>query len=118
MGAEKGVIRFYGIPSEKRVLNIVERIESGDWVFEDTKERTKVKLSAEEAKERLRELIDKVIRWKETFSTLTKGTVFIFVHEPESPKAFKIYDTSSLGCSSTPTPPRWKVYRRELEGQV
>ncbi len=111
-------MRFYGIPSENRVLEIIENINSGEWVFEDTKEKVKESLNSEEAKERLRKLTEEVKRWKESLTTLTQGTVFIFVHEPESPKAFKIYDTSSLGCSTELTPPRWKVYLKELDGKV
>ncbi len=111
-------MRFYGIPSENRVLEIVERISSGEWVFEDTKEGKKESLSEEEAKERLKEIVNEVKGWKESLTTLTQGTVFIFVHEPSDPKAFKIYDTSSLGCSTELTPPRWKVYLKELDGSV
>ncbi|NPA40652.1 MAG: hypothetical protein GXO18_00045 [Aquificae bacterium] len=108
-------MRFYGVPSENRVLEIVESIKNGEWVFEDTKEKVKETLSFEEAKAKLRQLVEEVKRWKEQLTTLTQGTVFIFVHEPSEPKAFKIYDTSSLGCSTSLTPPRWKVYLKELE---
>ena len=111
-------MRFYGIPSEERVFEIVERINSGKWVFEDTKDNRKEILSGEEVRERLKNLVSEVKSWKENLTTLIKETVFIFVHEPESPKAFKIYDTSSLGCSTELTPPRWKVYLKELEGSV
>ncbi len=65
-----------------------------------------------------KEIVNEVKGWKESLTTLTQGTVFIFVHEPSDPKAFKIYDTSSLGCSTELTPPRWKVYLRELEGSL
>jgi len=111
-------MRFYGIPSEDRVFEIVEIINSGKWVFEDTKEGRKEVLSYERARERLKSLVEEVKNWKENLATLTKGTVFIFVHEPDNPRAFKIYDTSSLGCSTELTPPRWKVYLKELEGSV
>ncbi len=111
-------MRFYGIPSEDRVLEILEGINSGEWVFEDVKEKRREFLSAEKAKERLRDIVNEVKSWKENLTTLTQGTVFIFVHEPGDPKAFKIYDTSSLGCSTELTPPRWKVYLKELEGSV
>ncbi|MDQ7081648.1 MAG: hypothetical protein Q9N34_00570 [Aquificota bacterium] len=103
-------MRFYGIPSESRVLELVDNINSGEWVFEDTEGEGKETFSSEEARERLKSLVEEVKGWKESLTTLTKGTVFIFVHEPESPKAFKIYDTSSLGCSTELKPPRWKVY--------
>ncbi len=111
-------MRFYGIPSEDRVLEIIETINGGVWIFEDTKEGKKETHSSEEIKRILKELTEEVKRWKEGLSTLTKTTVFIFVHEPSNPKAFKIYDTSSLGCSTSLTPPRWKVYIKELEGEV
>ncbi len=111
-------MRFYGIPSEDRVLEIVRGIDGGEWVFEDTKEKVKKVLSPEEARRKLEELVQEVKGWKEQLTTLTQTTVFIFVHEPDNPKAFKIYDTSSLGCSTSLTPPRWKVYLKELEGSV
>ena len=111
-------MRFYGIPSEDRVLEILEGINSGEWVFEDVKEKKREFLSAEKAKEKLKDIVKEVKNWKESLTTLTQGTVFIFVHEPGDPKAFKIYDTSSLGCSTELTPPRWKVYLKELEGSV
>lgn len=72
----------------------------------------------EEAKERLKEIINQIREWKESFTTMSKSTIFVFVHEPSQPKAFKIYDTSSLGCSTELSPPRWKLYLRELEGKV
>ncbi len=111
-------MRFYGVPSEERVLEIVEGINSGEWIFEDTKEGRREILTGEETRERLRSLVTEVRGWKESLTTLTRTTVFIFVHEPGNPKAFKIYDTSSLGCSTELTPPRWKVYLKELEGRV
>ena len=109
-------MRFYGIPSEERVLEILESVNSGEWIFEDVKEKRKEVLSGAEVRERLRNIVNEVKSWKENLTTLTQGTVFIFVHEPGDPKAFKIYDTSSLGCSTELTPPRWKVYLKELEG--
>lgn len=111
-------MRFYGIPSEERVLEIVKGIDSGEWIFEDLKTGSKEYLGAEGVREKLKEIVEQVKKWKEEFTTMTKATVFIFVHEPSDPKAFKIYDTSSLGCSTELTPPRWKVYLRELEGRV
>ncbi len=106
------------MPSEERVLEIIEGIDSGEWVFEDVKEGRRETLTGEETKERLRSLVMEVRSWKDSLTTLTKTTVFIFVHEPANPKAFKIYDTSSLGCSTELTPPRWKVYMKEFEGRV
>ncbi|RLJ71409.1 hypothetical protein BCF55_1711 [Hydrogenivirga caldilitoris] len=111
-------MRFYGIPSEDRVLEIVNGINSGEWVFEDVKGGNREILDASSVKERLKKIIGEVKSWKEQLTTLAKGTVFVFVHEPEDPKAFKIYDTSSLGCSTELTPPRWRVYIKELEGKV
>ena len=111
-------MRFYGIPSEERALEIIKGIDSGEWVFEEVKTGSKEYLNADQARERLRGIVEQVRRWKEEFTTMTKATIFIFVHEPDSPKAFKIYDTSSLGCSTELTPPRWKVYLREFEGRV
>jgi len=111
-------MRFYGIPSEDRVLEIIDKIDSQDWVYEDVKEKVKEVLSGEEVKERLKDIVNEVKRWKESLTTLTQGTVFIFVHEPENPKAFKIYDTTSLGCSTELTPPRWKVYLKDLENKL
>lgn len=109
-------MRFYGIPSEDRALEIIEGISSGEWVFEDLKNSKREVLSGEEVKERLRGVIEEIKGWKEGFTTLAKGTIFLFVHEPGNPRAFKIYDTSSLGCGTQLTPPRWKVYLRQLEG--
>ena len=107
-------MRFYGIPSEDRVLEIVNNIVQGEWIFEDTKEKERKVLSSEEAKKLLQDLVNEVKSWKENLSTLSKSTVFIFVSEPSEPKAFKIYDTSSLGCSTSLTPPRWKVFLKDL----
>jgi len=109
-------VRFYGISSEDRVLELAENINPGEWIFEDTREKKKEVLSEEKAKEKLKEIVDEVRSWREQLTTLTRGTVFIFVHEPDSPRAFKIYDPSSLGCSTSLTPPRWKLYLRELGG--
>jgi hypothetical protein len=111
-------MRFYGIPTEERLARIVEAIEEGEWVFEDLKEGRKERIGASEAKERLRDLVAQIRKWKEEFSTVAKATVFAFVHDPDRPRAFKIYDPSSLGCSTELTPPRWKVYREDLEGRV
>ncbi len=108
-------MRFYGIPSENRVEEIVEGIKEGVWVYEDLKAQLREELSFEEAKEKLKEIIQQVREWKESFSTMSKNTIFVFVHEPAEPKAFKIYDTSSLGCSTELSPPRWKVYQKGLD---
>ncbi len=112
-------MRFEGLLSDEALIPIVERIDDGeDWVYEDTVEKVKEYIKGAEAKVRLREIYVMIKRWKDTFGTLSRGTVFIFVHEPEDPKAFKIYDTSSLGCGTSLPPPRWKIYLKELEGKV
>jgi len=108
-------MRFYGIPSESRVFEIIENIQDGFWIFEDTQTNAKERLSHQEVKERLRELISQVQGWKESNSFIPQNTTFVFVHEPSEPKAFKIYDMSSLGCSSNLFPPRWKVYKEGIE---
>ncbi len=107
-------MRFQGIPSEEAVLELIQKLPEGEWVFEDLKEGRKELLSAESARRLLAGLIDQVKGWKESFTTLGRGTVFVFVHDREKPRAFKIYDPSSLGCSTSLTPPRWKLYLREL----
>ncbi len=56
--------------------------------------------------------------WKEQNKHLPTGTVFFFVSTPDNPQAFKVYDLSSLGCSTKLDPARWKVYKKELLGQV
>ncbi|MEN3028569.1 MAG: hypothetical protein ABDH29_05025 [Aquificaceae bacterium] len=109
-------MRFYGISSEDRILEIVESIADGEWIFEE--EGEKRLLSLEEARLRLKELVELVKNWKGQMKHLPAGTALIFVHEPSEPKAFKIYDLSSLGCASSLNPPRWKVYRRDMEAQL
>ena len=109
-------MRFYGIPSEDRVLEIIEGIKDGAWVLEeDGKTQT---FDAEGIKERLRELVYMVKGWKEQNKYLPTGTVFFFVSTPDNPQAFKVYDLSSLGCSTKLDPARWRVYKKELLGQV
>ncbi len=105
-------MRFYGIPSEDRVLEIIELIREGEWVFEE--KGKKEILEAEQVRERLRSIVEEVKSWKISNKHIPSATTFFFVHEPSEPKAFKIYDLSSLGCSNSLVPPRWKVYRKEL----
>jgi len=109
-------MRLYGIPSEERAEEIAQNIKEGEWVFEDLKEGIKENLSAEEAREKFKELIGKVRSWKEEFKTLSRYAIFIFVDDSSSPKAIKVYDTSSLGCGTKLVPERWRLYRKELEG--
>ncbi|SNZ12298.1 hypothetical protein [Hydrogenobacter hydrogenophilus] len=111
-------MRFYGIPSEEKVLEMIQNIKDGEWFFEDTNAMLKEKLSAEEVKERLKDILLQIKNWKSQMKFLPNNTVFVFVHEPSDPKVFKIYDTSSLGCSSSLSPPRWKIYRKEYEHQI
>lgn len=105
-------MRFYGIPSEERVLEIIENIKDGIWIFEE-KGKTQ-SFDAEGIKEKLRELVNMVKGWKEQNKYLPPSTVFFFVSTPDDPQAFKVYDLSSLGCSTELDPARWKVYRRSL----
>ncbi len=109
-------MRLYGIPSENRAEEIANNIKEGEWIFEDTKEGKKEVLGANEAKEKFKELINQVRKWKSEMSTLTQYTVFIFVDDTQNPKAIKVYDTSSLGCGTNLIPERWRLYRKELEG--
>ncbi len=108
-------MRFYGVASEERVKEIIESIENGVWFFEDTKHGSKERLEHRRVKEKLREILLEIQSWKSSMSLLPKNTIFIFVHEPSCPRAFKIYDTTSLGCSSELSPPRWKVYMDGVE---
>lgn len=97
-------------------MEILENIGEGLWVFEEGEKRQV--LNSEEVKEKLKELVSLVREWKSQIRQLPASTPLFFVHEPSEPKAFKIYDLSSLGCAPSLNPPRWKVYRKELEGQL
>ncbi len=108
-------MRFYGISNEQQVVEMLNKLPDGEWIFEDLKENKREVLSRESAVEKLKELISQVQNWKKDFTTLGKNTVFIFVHIPSNPKVFKIYDISSLGCSSCLSPPRWRVFLKENE---
>lgn len=110
-------MRLYGIPSEDRAEEITENIKEGEWVSQDLKEGIKELLSSEEAKNKFKELIQQVRKWKEEMNTLTQYTVFIFIDNSQNPNAIKIYDTSSLGCGTNLIPERWRIYRKELEGE-
>lgn len=109
-------MRFYGIPFEDRVLEIVERITDGAWLYEENGNTEE--LSAEEVKKKLLELVNMVKSWKQESRHIPAGTTFFFVSTPDNPQAIKVYDLSSLGCSSSLSPARWKVYKKELEGQL
>lgn len=110
-------MRLFGIPTEDRAEEITEKISEGEWIFQDLKEGIKEKLSWQEAKEKFKELINEVRKWKSEMSTLTQYTVFIFVDDFENPRAVKVYDTSSLGCGTKLIPERWRLYREELQGE-
>ncbi len=109
-------MRFYGIPSEDRILEIVERMTEGAWLYEENGNRQE--LSVEEAKGKLFELVNMVKGWKQESRHIPTGTTFFFVSTPDNPQAIKVYDLSSLGCSSSLSPARWKLYRKELQGQL
>ncbi|RMH81068.1 MAG: hypothetical protein D6674_01515 [Acidobacteria bacterium] len=106
-------MRFYGVPSEERLAEIIERIEDGEWFYEGDGKREV--LSTEQVKRKLTEILEEIKKWKSSNSYIPAGTTFFFVHEPQNPKAFKIYDLSSLGCASSLSPPRWKFYLKGLE---
>lgn len=108
-------MRFYGIPSEDRVAEIVEMMKEETWIYEDLQEGVRERLSLEKTKEKLMELIRTVKGWKESNKHIPSATTFFFVHTPSDPKAFKVYDLSSLGCSSSLSPARWLIYREGLE---
>ncbi len=109
-------MRFYGIPSEERMLNIVEKISDGVWFYEENGKREE--LFSDEVKRKLVELVHLVKGWKEESRHIPLGTTFFFVSTPDNPTAIKVYDLSSLGCSSSLSPARWKFYKKELEGQL
>ena len=110
-------MRLFGIPMEDKAEEIAENIKEGDWIFEDLKENIRKVLSPQEAKEKFKELINQVRKWKSEMATLTQYTVFIFVDDFENPKAIKVYDTTSLGCGTNLIPERWRLYRKELQGE-
>lgn len=109
-------MRFYGIHSEERILEILENLEGDSWIFEDNGKKETLDLQG--AKTKLLELVKMVKSWKESNRYIPLCTAFFFVSLPDKPQAFKVYDLSSLGCSSSLSPARWKVYKKELEGQV
>ncbi len=108
-------MRFYGV-LEERMVEIIENVSDGEWIIEE--DGKKEELSAQEVKEKLLELVQKVKTWKEENKYIPSGTIFFFVSTPDSPQAFKVYDLSSLGCSTKLDPARWKIYKKELLGQV
>lgn len=109
-------MRFYGIASEDRIFEIVQKITEGIWLYEENGQ--KQELDVDGVREKLLELVRTVKSWKEENRHLPAGTTFFFVSTPDNPQALKVYDLSSLGCSSSLSPARWKVYRKELEGKI
>lgn len=109
-------MRFYGIAYEEKLHEIVEKIQGGVWIYEE--EGKKEELDAEKVKEKLHELIQKVKGWKQENRYIPAGTAFFFVSTPDEPVAIKVYDLTSLGCSPSLNPARWKIYRKELEGKL
>lgn len=67
-------MRFYGIPSEERVLEIIEGIKDGVWVLEEDGKTQS--FDAEGIKEKLRELVYMVKGWKEQNKYLPRARSF------------------------------------------
>jgi hypothetical protein len=107
-------LRFYGLLKDEDFLNIVQKISGDNWIIEDTKSKTKEELSKDQIKNRLLDIANEIKNWKQTLTLMPSNTIFVFVADKEEPRAFKIYDTSSLGCSTTLPPPRWKVYKKGI----
>lgn len=104
-------MRFYGVQEDK-LLEVIDKIKDGLWVFEEDSRREE--LSSEDAKRKVLELVERVKAWKEGNRHIPVGTVFFFVSTPDDPKAFKVYDLSSLGCSVSLNPAKYKLYSKEL----
>ncbi len=107
-------MRFYGLLKDEDFTDIIQKVSGDIWIFEDVKAKTKEELSKDQIKNRLLEISNEIISWKKTLTLMPSNTIFVFVSDKEDPKAFKIYDTSSLGCSTTLTPPRWKIYQKGI----
>ncbi|SHK25296.1 hypothetical protein SAMN05444391_0449 [Thermocrinis minervae] len=100
--------------SEERLVELSKELPEGRWIFEDLKEGKKETLDREGAIQKLAQIANQIKDWKKSLGYLSQGTVFAFVHDPSNPRAFKFYDTSSLGCSTSLTPPRWILCLEEL----
>jgi len=73
-------MRFYGIPSEDRALEILESLPEGLWVFKDNS--LQVQLSSKEVKEKLREIILIVKSWKKEKNTYHRPQPLCsFIHQ-------------------------------------
>ena len=105
--------------SDEQLLDVIKNIgDEDEWIYEDFGEKKEELLRGAELKEKLKDIYESIRNWKEKFGTLSKHTVFVFVDSVNNPSALKIYDTKSLGCGTSLTPPRWKIYRRELKGKL
>ncbi len=107
-------MRFYGLLKDEDFLNIIQKVSGDVWIVEDLKSKTKEELSKDQTKHRLLEIANEINSWKQTLTLMPSNTIFVFVADKDDPKAFKIYDTSSLGCSTTLPPPRWRIYQKGI----
>ena len=79
-------MRFYGIPSEDRALELLAGMPEGRWVF--VEDSTQTELDLGQAREKLREIFLLIKGWKEDNKHIPQTTTFIFVHTPDQPKHF------------------------------
>ncbi len=108
-------MRFYGLMKDDDFLSIINLVKGDDWIVEDIQEKTKQGLNEEGVKNKLKDIANEIESWKKSFKMMPESTIFVFVSDKENPQAFKIYDTTSLGCATSLAPPRWKVYKKGLE---
>lgn len=108
-------MRFYGVHEDK-VPEIMEKIEESLWIFEEDGRIEKI--NREEVRMRIKDILQRIKEWKEKNKFIPPGTIFFFVSTPDSPKAIKIYHLSSLGCSVSLDPPKWKIYKEDLQGKI
>jgi hypothetical protein len=104
-------MRFYGIPSEDRALELLAGMPEGKVGVCGGLHTNRVRFRA--GREKLREIFLLIKGWKEGNKYIPQTTTFIFVHTPDQPKHFKVYDLSSLGCSVNLDPPKWECYLLE-----
>lgn len=108
-------MRFYGLLNDEDFYKIIDCVKGNDWIVEDLQKNIKEKLNEKDVKLKLRDIAKEIKSWKSSFKMMPESTIFVFVSDKEEPKAFKIYDTTSLGCATSLTPPRWKIYKNGLE---
>ncbi|MCS7084236.1 MAG: hypothetical protein NZL90_04545 [Aquificaceae bacterium] len=106
-------MRFSGIPSEERAIEIAMSIKEGEWTL--CENQSCQSANREEAVAWLKNIVSQISTWKKQNPAIPPATCFVFVHTPSEPVAFKIYDLSSLGCSFELSPPRWKAYLKGYE---